>query len=283
MEKKKTAKQKFDEVIGIIVISVIALFLARYFLTNLEPYRELESSVARTIRLPQAVEKVSETLGFEDKGREGLQERIAARTKERLPYFEIEIPAQKPEKIEYESVLLCNKDYYSRLKSALRKAQNSIYVAMYVVAMGESATDPVKKLLDELIAAKNRGLEVKVVMECPRRAGGSLYERNSEALDYLLKEGVEATFNDPKRELHDKFVLIDKDTIFLGNHNWSKQSLTINREVSVMVKSDPPDPEFIKHFAGIRLAKPEDTKQGRIKLIKEIYRQLLKRTAEATT
>ena len=285
MEKKKTAKEKVDKIIGIIILIVVGIFLVRYLLSNFPAYLELEKTIVKKIKLDEVSEKVARTLDVSDPEEieKFKEKRRAERKKQSMPFFEIDISKEKAEEIEYQAVFLHDKAYYPKLKNALGKAQKSIYVAMFVIAMGDSPTDPVRRLLDELIAAKKRGVEVKVVAECPRRAGGSLYKRNSEAIDYLLEGEVEATFNDPKRELHDKFVLIDGDTIFLGNHNWSKQSLTINREVSLMVKSDPPDPEFIDHFAGIRLAKPEDTRQGRIKLIKDIYRELLKRTGESTT
>ena len=136
--------------------------------------------------------------------------------------------------------------------TTIRSAKKSIYVAIFVISKGKDENDPVNVLLRELVAAVRRGVDVKVVVENPRSPTGKLYEKNAEALKFLEEGGVETAFDQPRRELHDKFVLIDEDTVFIGNHNWSKASLKLNREVSVMVKSSPADPDFLKHFSRIK-------------------------------
>jgi phosphatidylserine/phosphatidylglycerophosphate/cardiolipin synthase-like enzyme len=72
--------------------------------------------------------------------------------------------------------------------------------------------------------------------------------------------------------------LIDESILILGNHNWSRQALTVNKEVSVMIEAFPPDPEYISHFCVIELAKPEETEKGRLAMIKELQNNLLERT-----
>jgi len=276
---KKTAKKKIDEVIGITIIVIIAIFVGRYYLSDVEAYKKIEEKVSRTLKIPEITEKVVETLSF-DEGRdpEEYQRKREARIKaEKRPDFGIKIPFTKKVESKYEVKTLSNKAYYPALRAAIKDAQESIYVAMFVIAMGKNVSNPVNVLMKELIAARKRGVDVKVVVENPHGLSTSLYKTNEAAIKYLRKGRVEASFNEPEKELHDKFVLIDGDTLFIGNHNWSKQSLTINWELSVMVKSHPTNPEFLRHFARIKLAKPEETKEGKMKLIKEIYKELLNR------
>jgi phosphatidylserine/phosphatidylglycerophosphate/cardiolipin synthase-like enzyme len=276
---KKTAKKKIDEIIGITIIVIIAIFVGRYFLSDVEAYKKIENQISQKLNIPEITEKVVKTLSFDDgRDHEEYQRKREARIEAgKRPDFGIEVPFKKKVESEYEVIPLMDKEYYPALRSAIKKAKKSIYVAMFVVSMGKSTNDPVNILLNELIAAKKRGVDVKVVVENPPSSGSSLYKTNEKVVTFLREEGIEASFDEPDKEVHDKFILIDEDTLFVGNHNWSKQSLTINRELSVMVKACPPDPEFLKHFARIKLAKPEETKEGKIKLIKELYKELLSR------
>ena len=276
---KKTAKKKIDEAIGITIIVIIVIFVGRYFLSDVKEYQKIEKQVFQKLNIPEITEKVVETLSF-DEGRdpEEYQRKREARLEaQKRPDFGIKVPFIKKVESKYGVKPLMDKEYYPALKSAIKSAKKSIYVAMFVISMGKSTNNPVNILLDELIAAKKRGVDVKVVVENPPSSGSSLSKTNEKALTFLREGGVEAFFDEPDKEVHDKFVLIDEDTLFVGNHNWSKQSLTINRELSVVVKAQPPDPEFLKHFARIKLARPEETKEGKIKLIKEIYKELLSR------
>ena len=280
---KKELKRKIDEIIGVLILLGIAIFVGRYYLSDVEEYQKIEAKVSRALHVPQMTEKVVEVLNLgDDRDTEEFQQkRLARLEKEKRPSFDLDVPlgtsAVKPT---CEAVPLIDKAYYPALLNAIRKAKKSIYVAMFIISMGDSASDPVNVLLNELTAAKKRGVDVKVIAENPLCSDSSLYKKNEEALAFLQKGGVEVSFDERKKELHDKFVLIDENTIFVGNHNWSKQSLTVHRELSVMVKSTPANPEFLKHFAYIKLAKPEETNEGKIELIKELYKELLGRDKE---
>ena len=279
---KKTAKKKIDEAIGITIIVIIAIFVGRYYLSDVEAYKKIEDQVSQKLKIPEITEKVVKALNLGDeRDPEEFQRKREARLEaEKRPDFGIKVPLSKKVESKYEVTPLMDKEYFPVLKSAIKNAKKSIYVAMFVISMGKSPNDPVNILLNELVAAKKRGVDVKVVVENPPSSGSSLYKTNEKVLILLREEGIEASFDEPDKEVHDKFILIDEDTLFVGNHNWSKQALTINRELSVMVKARPADPEFLKHFARIKLAKPEETKEGKIKLIQDIYKELLGRGAQ---
>lgn len=276
---KKIAHKKVNKIIGVLILIILAIFVGRYYLSDIDAYQEAEAKVFRKLKIPEITEKVVDTLNFDDgRDMEEYQRTREARIEaQKRPDFGIKVPFSKKVESKYEVRPLMDKEYYPALKRAIRRAKESIYVAMFVVSMGKKASNPVNILLNELISAKKRGVDVKVVLENPRSHLSSLYKNNEKTVKYLIKEGVEAAFDSPKKCLHDKFVLIDESMAFLGNHNWSKQSLTINRELSFMVKAEPANPKFLKHFAWIKLAKPEETKEGRIKLIKELYKELLSR------
>ncbi|MFH1037756.1 MAG: phospholipase D-like domain-containing protein [PVC group bacterium] len=279
---RETPKRKIDRIIGVVLLAGIGLFVGRHFLSGLEGYPKIEAKVSRALHIPEVVEKVVEALNLgDDRDTEEFQrDREAKLEKERRPVFDLEVPPGGRGESKYEVTPLVDKGYYPALRSEIGRAKKSIYVSMFVIARGQSASDPVTTILNDLIAAKRRGVDVKVVVENPRGSSGDLYRNNEEAIGYLQAGGVEAAFNEPNKQVHDKFVLIDGETLLLGNHNWSRQALTVNREVSALVRAYPADPAFIRHFANIKLARPEETKQGRAGLIKELHKELLGRDKE---
>ena len=62
--------------------------------------------------------------------------------------------------------VLFGKDYYRILHKYLTQSKSSITVAMYFIIINpEDKTDPVNELVNDLIAAKNRGVKIKVILE----------------------------------------------------------------------------------------------------------------------
>lgn len=279
---EKIRKRKFDRVIGITILVAVVLFVGRFYLQKIPGYREVEARYAAKLRIPQTWEQVASALKLDDGGkaaREFQRKRAMRLERGRRPSFDLDIPlgGVKESEPEYEVTPLLDKEYFHVLRREIGRAKESIYVAMFVISREQSAADPVTAILNDLINARRRGVDIKVVVEHPRRSSDSLYRNNEEAIEYLVAGGVEAAFNEPQKQLHDKFVLIDREILLVGNHNWSQQALTVNREVSALVRARPPDPAFVRHFADIKLARPEETELGREGLIKDLQEELLHR------
>lgn len=103
-------------------------------------------------------------------------------------------------------------------------AQTSIYVETYVFTSEE--------MMDALIAAKMRGVDVKVIME--ERIDGS-----PDALAYsrLLGSGVDVCWASNVFKLtHSKIIIVDGKKALVGSHNLSYSALNTNREISLLVE-----------------------------------------------
>jgi len=131
------------------------------------------------------------------------------------------------------------RNYGEVLRLLLARAKRSIHVVMYrasrYAAHGESLSNAI---LDDLVAAAGRGLDVRVLLDdCAFYADSR--EANLEAALYLALHGVEVRFDDPGETTHAKLVVIDGETAILGSTNWNYYSLEKNNEVDLAVIGFP--------------------------------------------
>lgn len=128
--------------------------------------------------------------------------------------------------------------YYERLPEFLRDAAASIKVAMFHAAF-PGPNHPTKLLLDELIAAKARGVDVRVVLDRDRETDPYMsLTINTKAKRYLEEHGVECRFDREDVLLHSKYVIVDEKLCVLGSHNWSAGSYFEFDDLSFVVQSN---------------------------------------------
>jgi cardiolipin synthase A/B len=121
--------------------------------------------------------------------------------------------------------------------SLIRGAKESIDVEMYLFSY-----DP---LADELILAKKRGVEVRVILE-PRLSGSN---DNLDTVKTLRDSGVDARWATLEYKLtHTKAMIIDKKKVLVGSTNWSSSALKKNREYSVLIEDERIVMEFFQNF-----------------------------------
>lgn len=164
----------------------------------------------------------------------------------------------------YEVTPLINKDYLPTVDKELKNAKKSIRMLMLVVKRGRDAEDPVNILLQDLIKAHKRGITVEVILEKGKT--------NLDAFNTLRASGINVK-SGSLFVIHDKFIIIDDVTVIVGAHNWTYSALMLNNETSVLIKSNPPDPSFIKYFERVK-------KQAGSRATEEDTRKIQKRLTE---
>src|SRR3981189_1480789 len=112
---------------------------------------------------------------------------------------------------------------------AINRATKSLRIKMFVFS------DPV--LLNAVIAAQQRGVEVRVMLNPARRTGES---ENEEARARLTEAGVEVLDSNPAFGLtHEKSMVVDDTQAFVKSLNWATENFTETRDYAVGKRRSP--------------------------------------------
>lgn len=105
-------------------------------------------------------------------------------------------------------------------------------------------TDPT--LLDAVVAAKRRGVLVRVMLNPARRSGES---ENEEARKTLTEAGIEVRDSNPAFDLtHQKSMVIDNEVGFVESLNWEPRDLTVTRDYAVVTTHGHEVAEMVECF-----------------------------------
>ena len=140
-----------------------------------------------------------------------------------------------------------DREYYWLLIDDVRSARREVLVAMYLMKYDpDDPQDWANDLIRELVAAKERGVEVKVIIE--HRTYRGYMDVNLDAYRYLKGHGVEVKLDEDLETDHFKLVIIDGRIVYVGSHNWSEAALYYNREVSVRIVDEGVARELRDYF-----------------------------------
>jgi cardiolipin synthase len=122
------------------------------------------------------------------------------------------------------SLIVLPEDTAQPILEALSAAKKSIQIRMFLF------TDP--GLTTAVIAAKRRGVNVRVMLNPARRGGES---ENDQTKDQLTHAGIEVKDSNPAFQLtHQKSMVIDDELGFVESFNWETRDLTVTRDYAVV-------------------------------------------------
>jgi len=126
----------------------------------------------------------------------------------------------------------------SPLLDAIASARKSLRVKMFVFS------DPA--LLDAVIAAKRRGVDVRVMLNPARRSGES---ENEESRRKLVEGGVSVLDSNPAFDLtHEKSMVVDDAQAWVMSLNWETRNVTETRDYAVVTKHGHEVGEVVECF-----------------------------------
>jgi len=138
--------------------------------------------------------------------------------------------------VEYEVYALKDEEYYYSMMDDVKEANETILVAMYsIIYDPDDYFDWANDLINELIYAKERGVNVTVIIEY--RTYWGYMDGNLEAYNYLSANNINVQLDNETDTHHMKLVIIDDKIVYLGSHNWSESGLYYNHETSVKIVS----------------------------------------------
>src|SRR3569833_35274 len=99
---------------------------------------------------------------------------------------------------------------------AIHQAEKSLHIKMFLFS------DP--ELIDAVIAAKQRGVKVKVMLNPARRNGEDDYEETRAKLEAA---GIIVHDSNPSFVItHEKSMIVDEKLAFVKSLNWETKNLT---------------------------------------------------------
>ena len=127
--------------------------------------------------------------------------------------------------------------YQGRVYTLLDQAQSSIVISMYLIRPGEDPKHPVSRLLEDLIEARKRGVEVTLYLNTKFEADSPGKVASSPAFVRLREAGVQIKLVSPVRRLHDKLIVVDRRFVVEGSMNWSVSAIADNFESATLIES----------------------------------------------
>ena len=135
--------------------------------------------------------------------------------------------------------LIKDQEYFPVVNEAIKEAKSSIEVIAFEMGYyPEHPSSPSNILIQNLIVAGKRGVDVRVILEVsswnPR-----VTEKNKLSGRILCQGRVKVRYDLPFITTHAKLIIIDSNVAILGSNNWTYYSLTQNKELSLLVEGYP--------------------------------------------
>lgn len=105
----------------------------------------------------------------------------------------------------------------------------------------------IQRLNRTVLAQAEKGKKVRVLLNKEGR-GQHLMAINMKAARFLSEAGISVKFGRTFPITHAKLWIFDDDAVILGSHNLSSRSVTVNNEVSALIKSRAVAVELKRYF-----------------------------------
>lgn len=108
---------------------------------------------------------------------------------------------------------------------------------MYLIRPGEDPAHPVNRLLQDLLDARKRNVQVTIYLNTKFKGQDPKKLIEGEWFDRLRKAGVQIKLISPVRRLHDKLLVVDERFVVEGSTNWSVSAIADNFESATIIES----------------------------------------------
>jgi phosphatidylserine/phosphatidylglycerophosphate/cardiolipin synthase-like enzyme len=144
-----------------------------------------------------------------------------------------------PETVKDATIMtLFDANYFTALLDELAAAKQSIDVAMFYFGGTKRPNAITSRIAEALIDAHKRDVAVRVLLDLDRPEDIYGSERaNKLRFNQLKKAGIMVAFDAPEKANHSKLVVIDRERVMIGSHNWTEGSASRYQEMSFAIAS----------------------------------------------
>lgn len=151
--------------------------------------------------------------------------------------------------------------YFPAVKEAVSKAQKSIKVVMFAIESSLARQDSKpNQLIEALIEAKNKGVDVEVILDqnvdFVQRRNANNWEskiKSTSAYKRFKEAGIKVFYDEPARYVHAKTIVIDQKIVILGSTNWTSSAFDNNIETDVLIDSEKLAQEILSYLKTIKI------------------------------
>lgn len=133
-----------------------------------------------------------------------------------------------------------SRTYFKTAEKVIDRADQSIDLVLFKLATYQGfSNSSSNQLLNALVAARNRGVDLRIILDV-NTWSDSTNETNRETALWLLGKGVEAVrFDSMEHTTHAKALIVDGEDTLIGSTNWAYYSLSKNTEVDILIHDSP--------------------------------------------
>jgi hypothetical protein len=142
------------------------------------------------------------------------------------------------------------------------QAKHSVVMSMYLLRESADARHPVNRLVQDLLEAAQRGVQVELYLNTNFNGSDPDKILKTPALDRLRAQGIQVTGTSEHRRLHDKLLIVDERYILEGSTNWSISALMANWESNTLIDSPPLAKQKLRRVRQMTLS-PEEAAAAR--------------------
>ncbi|MGE3063703.1 MAG: phospholipase D-like domain-containing protein [bacterium] len=148
---------------------------------------------------------------------------------------------------EVRAVMVNNRDYYFVTSGIFKDATKTIRGIMYDMKYYSGDDNDVMKLIDELVIAAARGVDVKIVLE-QSDWNEDVSADNYETGAYLENYGIDVRYDPLTVTTHCKTFIVDTNLVLVGSTNWSYSAVSSNNEANVLLEGHEIAESFDSYF-----------------------------------
>lgn len=129
--------------------------------------------------------------------------------------------------------------YKEVITDLIKQTKKSLYIIMFFFRFEDEDKYPTDEIVNEIVAAKNRGVEIKIILDLDRKSDPYKSRKINEGIyQYLVSKDIDVVLDAPERLTHTKMFISDERYVVVGSHNLTAGSFYAYDDTSLFIDSE---------------------------------------------